>query len=397
MVEKTKRILFLSGLMQVPFIALNLMLDVILSSHFGASALQISVLTTLRPVLAVFAFYWGSVLLFRPGLLRFSLVFATCAATMLFLFAPWAESIWYFIIAECCYVLFLRAANPAQMEILKINLTRGDRERIFSQSLSLSHGAGIIIGPLLGLFIAVYPHLWKELFALVAALYIASAWVKGAFYVPKMQKNEQQMTFSELIIKPWKESWRLLRTNKSFFQFQMGYFIAGAGLMFAKPTIPGFLTSIDLSFFQIFSLFTLLEGLGFVCASSMWAKYLEKRGIHAAACFVIICFCFQPLFLMMGSPLYVFAAYFIYGLAQAGSKLTWNLSGPLLCGKEASAQYTTVNILAIGVRGCFVPLLGGACTHLFGPQVSLAVSFILMISGAFYLWQRSRRAVFEAR
>ena len=142
MIEKTKRLLFFSGLMQVPFIAVNLLLDVILYKHFGASAYQISFVTTMRPLLAVLAFYWGSVLLFRPQLLRISLVIATAGATFLFLFAPWAESIWYFIIAEGCYVLFLRAAAPAQMEILKINIDNGAREKIFSQSLSLSHSAG---------------------------------------------------------------------------------------------------------------------------------------------------------------------------------------------------------------------------------------------------------------
>lgn len=396
MVEKTKRILFLSALFQVPFIALNLMLDVILASHFGASALQISVLATLRPVLAVLAFYWGSVLLFRPELLKFSLVFATGCGTILFVFAPLFDSIWYFIVAECLYVLFLRAANPAQMEILKLNLHRGDRERVFSKYLSISHGAGVIVGPLLGFFLLYYPYAWKELFATVSLIYMISAWMKSSFDVPKIEPLSRQVTVSEIIIKPWKESIRLLKTNRLFFQFQLGFFIAGSGLMFAKPTIPGFLTSIDLSLFEIFSLFTLLEGLGFVLASSMWAKYLEKRGLHAAACFVIICFSLQPILLIMASPIYIFAAYFIYGAAQAGSKLVWNLSGPLLCGNESSSQYTTVNILAIGVRGCCMPLLGAACTVVFGATTSLAVSFLFMLCGAGYLWQRAGKTALES-
>lgn len=398
MIEKTKRILFISSAMQVPFIALNLMLDVIMSSHFGASALQISILTTLRPVLAVFAFYWGSLLLFRPELLRFSLVFATAMATLFFVFSPWSDAIWYFILAESCYVLFLRAANPAQMEILKQNLASGHRERIFSQYLSLSRALAIIIGPLFGLFLFHYPNAWKELFSVAALLYIASSWVKGRLYQTKSEVPKVvYSSVKEFLLKPWRESWRLLRTNRAFFQFQLGFFIGGSGLMFAKPAIPGFLTQAHLSFFEIFSLFTLLEGLGFVLTSSFWARFLEKQGLHRTSCLVVCCFSLQPILLIAGIPITIFVAYFFYGAAQAGSTLVWNLSGPLLCGSESSSQYTSVNILAIGIRGCFVPLLGACCTLFFGVESCLAISFLCMVASGIYMWQTAVKKVVELK
>lgn len=392
--QKTKRILFLSNLLQEPFVALNLMLDVMLSAHFGASALQISILTTLRPVLAVCAFYWGSLLLYRPELLRFSLLAATALATIFFLFAPWADSIWYFIAAESCFVLFWRAANPAQMEVLKINFDKGVREKVFSQALSVSHASGMVIGPLLGIFLKINPDIWKELFCVGAIFYGASAWVKSYFYIPKTTLPPARTItgFKEAIITPWKDSWKLLKSNKLFAQFQLGFFIAGSGLMFAKPSIPGFLTSMNLSFLEIFSLFTLLEGLGFILTAGFWAKYLQKVGIHKTACLIVTCFSLQPLLLIMpvNTVVFVFLAYFFYGAAQSGSRLVWHLSGPLLCGNESSSQYTSVNILAIGVRGCFVPLLGAGFAGGFGPQACIAVSFLCMVGGALYLYKVSR-------
>jgi MFS family permease len=394
----TKWVLFCSNVLQEPFVVLNLMLDIILSSHFGASALQISLLTTLRPILAVFAFYWGSILLFKPHFLKMSLVGATALGSLLFLFAPWADSIWFFIVAECFFILFWRAANPAQMEILKINLEKGERERVFSKALSLSYASGIIIGPMLGLFLKYHPDLWKELFCAVALLYSASALVKNYFPTPDQpaaRAFKEISSAKEALIRPWKESWRLLKTNRAFLQFQLGFFIAGSGLMFAKPTIPGFLTGMQLSFFEIFSLFTLLEGIGFILTSSLWAKYLQKSGLQAASSLVLLAFSLQPLFLICASQMTicVFAAYFIYGAAQAGSRLVWNLSGPLLCGNESSSLYSSVNILAIGIRGCFVPLLGAACSLFFGPHVTLFISFACMLTGAFYLFRTRSRLV----
>ena len=394
--KATKRVLFLSNLLQEPFVALNLMLDVILSKHFNASALQISILTTLRPVLAVCAFYWGSLLLYRPELLRFSLVSATALATVFFLFAPWADSIWYFIVAESCFVLFWRAANPAEMEIIKTNLDKGVREKIFSQALSLSRASGMLIGPLLGIFLKINPDIWKELFCTGALFYGTSAWVKSYFYVPKTKSPIRQVSsFKDAIVTPWKESWKLLKTNKHFAQFQLGFFIAGSGLMFAKPSIPGFLTSMNLSFLEIFSLFTLLEGLGFILTASLWAKFLQKSGVHKTACVVVSCFSLQPLLLIMpvSTVSLIFLAYFFYGAAQAGSKLVWHLSGPLLCGNGSSSQYSSVNILAVGVRGCFVPLLGAGFAQAVSPQASLAVSFLFMVGGALYLFNVCKHQV----
>ncbi len=395
--KETKRILFSSNLLQEPFIALNLMLDVVLVAHFGATALQIAILTTLRPLLAVCAFYWGSYLHYRPEKLRLSLVLATALATCFFLFAPWADTIWYYIFAESSFILFSRAAQPAQMEIVKTNLAKGVREQVFSQALCVSHASGMILGPLLCIFLKENPTMWKELFATTALFYIASAWMKSKFRIEEVLSPQTKAITSikEAIVGPWKESWKLLKQNRLFLQFQLGFFIAGSGLMFAKPSIPGYLREIQLSFSEIFLLFTLLEGLGFILTASGWAKLLEKSGIHKTSIFVAICFSLQPLFLIMpvGTASFAFLAYFFYGAAQAGSKLVWNLSGPLLCGNDSSAQYTSVNILAIGVRGSFVPLLGATFTHLFSSEATLAVSFFLMIIGAFYLFKVSSKQI----
>ena len=203
------------------------------------------------PVLAVLAFYWGSLLLFRPGAVRASLVVATALAASLFVFAPFVDAIWYFIVAECCFVLFWRASGPAQMEILKQNVEKGERETLFSRALSLSHASGIIIGPILGLFLKSYPLLWKELFAVLAIFYGLSAWVKSCFYISNQPAVRTQIHWKDLLITPWRDSLRLLRENSSFARFQIGFFIAGSGLMFAKPSIPGFLAHSHLSFFRI--------------------------------------------------------------------------------------------------------------------------------------------------
>ncbi len=387
-VQHTKRILFFSHVLQEPFVVLNQMLDVLLSARLHASALQISALTSLRPTLAVLAFYWGSLLQLKPALLRLSITVATGLATLFFLFTPWVDSISYFIMAEACFWLFCRAAIPAQMEILKINFASGERERLFSQALSLSYVSGMIIGPILGVILKASPEVWKQLFCITAILYSLTAYLKNGFCIPHKNPEftELKIPLSQLIIEPWRQSLRLLKSNVAFRHFQIGFFISGAGLMFAKPSIPGFLTSLNLSFLEIFSLFTLLEGCGFIVASSFWARYLARRSVSRAASRIVICFALHPLCLLFANvhPHLAFVAFFCYGVAQAGSRLLWNMAGPLLCGNESSAQYSSVNILAVGIRGAFVPVLGGICTAFFGTHISFLIGLICLLLGAVY-------------
>jgi hypothetical protein len=394
MVMKTRRIVFSSQLLQEPFIQLHLMLDVILAACFGLNAMQISFLTAMRPTLSVFAFYWGSALLFRPQWLRPSLVLAVAAAPILFLFAPFNSKIWFFIAAEAIFILFWRAAKPAQIEIIKINVEKGAREILFSNQLNLSRASAIIIGPLLGLFVKMYPTLWKELFAVAALLYSSSAILQHLFSMPSLSlERREKLSFREIITRPWVESFELLRRNKAFAHYKLGFFIAGAGLMFMKPSIPGFLTASNLSFLAIFSLFTLLEGAGFILASRFWSRTLAKNGIHMTSSWVAAAFSLQPLLLIFssGSALCIYAAFFIYGVAQSGSQLVWTLSGPYLCGSGSSSQYSSVNILAIAIRGLFAPLLGGLFTTLFGAQATFSVGFATMVLGSWYLFYVAKK------
>jgi hypothetical protein len=55
---------------------------------------------------------------------------------------------------------------------------------------------------------------------------------------------------------------------------------------------------------------------------------------------------------------------------QAGSELSWHLSGPIFARDEESSQFSGVNVLTVGVRGCAIPQLG-ALFCLFAPAASI--------------------------
>jgi hypothetical protein len=83
-------------------------------------------------------------------------------------------------------------------------------------------------------------------------------------------------------------------------------------------------------------------------------------------------------------------AYLLYGAMQAGSELSWNLSGPILARNEDSWIYSSVNVASVGIRGCIAPLLGSLlCAH-FPSFVVLSLSFILFLFATYHMRKSGR-------
>ena len=80
-----------------------------------------------------------------------------------------------------------------------------------------------------------------------------------------------------------------------------------------------------------------------------------------------------------------YLSFILYGIAQAGSHLLWNLSGALFAGEEDSSPYSRVNILMVGLRGRVVPAIGGLLCDLVGPGPMLVLGSLICFGGVVYM------------
>lgn len=206
---KTRSAILWTSLLNEPFIALFALLPFILRKDLGASAFQISLLTMLKPMVAVFSFYWSARLSRKKGNLRFNLVGAGMLSFLPFLFFPWVDSIPFLIAAGAFYMLFSRAGIPAWIEILNRNLTKPWREKLFSFGLALGCTEGVIIGLFIGSLLDSNDNTWKLLFFFSALLGMAGVFIQSRLPI-KLDKEiliETKLPSSS----PLKNSWELLR------------------------------------------------------------------------------------------------------------------------------------------------------------------------------------------
>ena len=387
--KETRKAFFISHMVQEPFLALYSMLGILITKQLDASPFQVAVLTMLKPMVSVLSFYWGSFLQQKRTHLRANLLIATSFAVLPFAFAPLVDHAWFFVAAGAIYSLFSRAAIPARMELLKINVPTEERERLFSNASCLAYAVGVVASVSFGVLLDLRPDWWTQL--VCAASLVSLFSVAALASIPdggaEACRRPIDASVKEILLHPWAAALRLLDSRPDFLHFQIGFFLAGLGLMVAMPAIPAFLTNLNVSYTELFFSLGVLKGLGFLLTSNLWAKAIRRFPISLVSKMVFFFFSlFLVCLLLSGfTPMFVLVAYGIYGIAQAGSHLVWNLSGPIFAGSETSFQYSSVNILAIGIRGMIGPLIGGLIAQFLSPQIAIATGCLIGLSAAWYM------------
>lgn len=382
---RTKFALLWMQLAGEPLVALrSALFPFILYKDFGASPIQLGMFCAMRPVMALFSFYWSSNLQWRRDKLLTNLMGAWVLARLPFVFIPFATSAWYLIFAEGLFWMFDRAQSPALMEILKLNLPKEMRHKTYSWSFALKFMESIFLGFLFASLLAKSPAAWKGLICLMSLIGISSVFAQSRIPLPPMDVEpvEQWLTLKERLIGPWMKAFKLLRERPDFAHFQTGFMISGFGLMFALPAITIFTSDVlSASHANVTVARSILMGIGVVISTGIWQRSLSKFDSAKLLGFVALGFALYQFTLLMGQMSFgfYFGALLIYGVAQAGSHLLWNLSGPLYAKNEDSSSFTMVTILMVGIRGLIAPQLGGLfCAFMGAPNVMILGTLIIL-------------------
>lgn len=395
--RSTRSAYLITSLLEAPFWTIYGMLIFILCKELKAPLYQYTTLIALKPAVSLLTPYWSHLIYKRPDRLRSNIILAELIGHIPFLLFPFIHSTWYIVFAGAIFLAMKRCIIPAWMEILKLYLPKETRAKTFSSGATLSFVASIALPFALGKWLDIHPGSWRELFPLCALINLAGT----AFLlripkenVPSEQSNKTPPSIKEFLLVPWKHTIRLFFTRPDFMRFQLGFMLGGGGLMLMQPALPPFFSKVlELSYTDIAVAIASCKGIGFALTSRLWAKGIDKTTPYLFSAMVILLSIFFPIGLWFGKihVYWVFAAYIIYGVMQAGSKLAWNLSGPLFAGKEDSTVYSSVNVVSVGIRGMIAPVLGSLLVGSFSPSVALfAGGAFCLLATAQLTWEHFR-------
>lgn len=390
--SKTRIVYTWTRILNTPFWALYTLLPFILCKDLQATPFQIACIISLKPIVSLFSLYWSSQIKRRRDRLISNIVWAEILGHLPFLLVPWISHPWFFIFASAVYMLFHRGANPAWMEILKINVPEDLRKSVFAYGSAFYHVGGAVLAIVMGWLLDDYFHAWRWLFPLTALLSLGSVLLQLTLPIKTSSSLHnfyvsQAFSLKEQVQKPWKEAWELMKQRPDFAQFQIGFMLGGGGLMLWQPALPQFFfDTLQLNYKELTFAMTVCKSLGYTLALPLWTRAMTHIDIFLfSGCVTAITVLF-PLGLIAAQwhLMWLYIAYLIYGMMQAGSDLSWNLSGPIFSKQEDSSTYTGVNVVSVGLRGCIAPPLGSFLCNLTN------ASLVLLLGGGFCLlatWQ----------
>lgn len=384
---------FWTRILNVPFWIIFNLLPIILYRDLNISPWMVTLMVIIKPTSALLASYWSTWIHNRPSWLVRNIVYANLIRYIPFLFTPWIESPLLFIACFGFYMMLSRGVIPAWMEIFKINLENQSRSRIFSYGSALDYFLSALLPIGLGLILDDYSLSWRFLLPATALLGLASTLF---LYPVRLEQRETappppkpSFSFKEQVLLPWKDAFKILKERPDFFAFQWGFMLGGAGLMIYQPVIPIFFVDVlNLSYTKMLLALAVCKALGYAAASPTWVRLFHRWNIFKFSGSISITSALFP-FLVIASQFHVFfiyIAYTLYGIMQAGSELSWHMSGPIFSKDKESSPYSTVNILLVGIRGCFAPLLGGILYSFTNSGVALIAGAFLCLCSSLFLF-----------
>ena len=131
-------------------------------------------------------------------------------------------------------MMFWRGIKPAWMETLKQHVPENAREGVFAHSTSWEYLGGAIIPAAFGWILDEYFQAWRWIFPITAIVGIASTYF--VLKIPKIHALDSSSTVtteSTVLLRPWKETWKLLLARPDFnLKYQIGFmWLGGSGLM----------------------------------------------------------------------------------------------------------------------------------------------------------------------
>jgi len=315
----TRSALMWMHLANEPFIALYTLLLFILRKDLGATLFQISVFATLRPVISLFSFYWSSNLLRQRGKLLSNLMGAWVLARIPFLCLPFIHNIWYLIFAAAVYQLFSRAGIPSMMEILKLNMEKKPREKLFSRLYLISFLESIVLGLFVGKLLDMHEGAWIMLFFIAAILSLSSIFIQMRIPLPPLSEDQNVLPVTtNRLLQPIKDCIHLMRTRPDFAHFQWGFMVGGFGLMFITPAVHIYYAdTLNLTHHNVTMARYIWMGMGVVISSALWRRALDKFNLTRMTSLIIFGFSLFPFALLFASSnlLWVNIAFLFYGIA----------------------------------------------------------------------------------
>ncbi len=260
-----------------------------------------------------------------------------------------------------------------------------------------------------GVLLDKNPNAYTYVFPFVAALGIASVYLLSVIDYQPVAAGIKQISFFRSIKKSIKTMILILKGNKPYFHFEMGFMFYGFSFMITVTVITIFLErALHLNYSSV-AFYKNAYNILAIILLPYTGKLLGKIDPRI---FAVITFSSLALFilfmmltqyypshsLILGIEVYpmLFIAYIFYGIFAATMALLWFIGSAYFCKPDEAGDYQSVHLSLTAVRAMFAPLLGVLFYELFGFTITFIIAIGVLIMGIgimYWSYQKDKKVI----
>lgn len=194
--RRTKEAVYWSSIIGEPLAVLFFMLRPILVRDLRATTFQLALFMVLKHAIALISVYGSLWALGKRERLKPQMLWTGMVMRVPFLFFAWVHNPWWALAAVGINMLFGKAGTPAWLEMMRLNLPKEERTRIFAWSSAISVLEGLFLAYFVKILFQNHPSSWRVLFPLCAAFGMTALWWIWRIPVPAVDEGGEELNRS---------------------------------------------------------------------------------------------------------------------------------------------------------------------------------------------------------
>ena len=293
---------------------------------------------------------------------------------------------------------------PAINVLLKTNYRHEYFGKLYSYATSLNKIIILASTFAYGLLLDADNYAFRYVFPLIGILGVISLYVLSGIDYSKVVQHPAALKFKDSIKESWRNIVNILKTNKPYRHFEIGFMFYGFSFMISITIINIFFQdALGLNYSSV-AFYKNAYNIIAILLLPFFGKLLSNidprrfAAITFAALFMYIFFLLMtdyfPVYVdFLGIRIYymLIISFLFYGIFAATMSLLWFIGSAYFCKPEEADDYQSVHLSLTGGRSLFAPILGVFFYELIGFAGTFILTMaILVIAMGLMRWSYRR-------
>jgi Na+/melibiose symporter-like transporter len=376
----------------------------LLGSNFQLAVLfQFSVMVFL---LLIFMNEWLKRVRDKKGVLRRAALISRLPLILLLFFPRSADQLIgtsiYHLIFLAIFLVYYTGNTVIWPNInlfLKTSYRHENFSRLYSYATTLNKIVMMVTTFFYGWLLDIDNYIFVYVFPIAALLGVLSVFLLSLIPYQVNESEIKQTGFWLSVRNSALGMINILKTNRSFFDFQVGFMLYGFGFMSSVTVIVLFFEyGLGLNYSSV----AFYKNGYNVLAIILLPFFGKMMGRIDPRRFATIPFMAMFLFILSLVVTNYFPGYtefwdirlhyglifyiFFHGIFAATMALTWFIGSAYFCPPEEAGNYQSVHLVLTAIRSLFAPLLGIVFYEAWGFVATLLIAMAFLLAGSVYMW-----------